>query len=462
MNKRLFPLIFAGLLTASPSAQSANISLGQVVLRGLDKVTGRLSTMTVNVGEKAQFGALDIYVRVCMTHPPEETPENAAFLQVIEKKTEGQLKLFSGWMFSSSPALSAMEHPVYDVWVIKCQGEPVTPPSPAPLILDNPLEMQTVLPKVKIAVDDEETESLSPDAPVENVQGTLSGADAETMLIKIEEEGVSKQPDTLPLPEAQNPQIDAQQGSMQPSLPSAQRPAGEEIEVIEEPIEGNAPILRALPENAVPNVQENVQPVPSETEMNKTEEPSSQISVSDGVYIPPEDRGSADTEAEDDGEDETEDDNIAEIPDGRVLHIVPSAENRQAPQETPSETSAGGIPLANERPVLENNSSAIHSEPETEEYMKNTTENTQENMNGFVSSPVMEKYRNDPVPSYGFDELPQMQPPADSRRSNAQSDTLRSLPAQPILRGEDNLSENEDGYDEDEFQETVTEESTEY
>ena len=74
----------------------------------------------------------------------------------------------------------------------------------------------------------------------------------------------------------------------------------------------------------------------------------------------------------------------------------------------------------------------------------------------------MEKYRNDPVPSYGFDELPQMQPPADSRRSNAQSDTLRSLPAQPILRGEDNLSENEDGYDEDEFQETVTEESTEY
>lgn len=455
MNKRLFPLIFAGLLTASPSAQSANISLGQVVLRGLDKVTGRLSTMTVNVGEKAQFGALDIYVRVCMTRPPEETPENAAFLQVIEKKPEGQLKLFSGWMFSSSPALSAMEHPVYDVWVIKCQGEPVTPPSPAPLILDNPLEMQTVLPKVKIAVDDEETESLLPDAPVENVQGTLSGADAETMLIKIEEEGVTKQPETLPLPEAQNPQIDAQQGSMQPSLPTARMPSAEEIEVIEEPIEGNAPILRALPENALPNVQENVQPVPSETEMNKTEEPSSQISVSDGVYIPPEEG-----ETKDDGEDETEDDNIAEIPDGRVLHIVPSAENRQAPQETSPEVSAGGIPLANERPVLENDSSAAYSEPETEEYMENTTGNVQENTNGFVSSPVMEKYGNDPVPSYGFDELPPMQPPADSQESKA----LRSLPSQPILRDENNLSESgfSNGFNEDEFQETVTEESTEY
>lgn len=455
MNKRLFPLIFAGLLTASPSAQSANISLGQVVLRGLDKVTGRLSTMTVNVGEKAQFGALDIYVRVCMTRPPEETPENAAFLQVIEKKPEGQLKLFSGWMFSSSPALSAMEHPVYDVWVIKCQGEPVTPPSPAPLILDNPLEMQTVLPKVKIAVDDEETESLLPDAPVENVQGTLSGADAETMLIKIEEEGVTKQPETLPLPEAQNPQIDAQQGSMQPSLPTARMPSAEEIEVIEEPIEGNAPILRALPENALPNVQENVQPVSPETEMNKTEEPSSQISVSDGVYIPPEEG-----ETEDDGEDETEDDNIAEIPDGRVLHIVPSAENRQAPQETSPEVSAGGIPLANERPVLENDSPAAYSEPETEEYMENTTGNVQENTNGFVSSPVMEKYRNDPVPSYGFDEWPPMQPPADSQESKA----LRSLPSQPILRDENNLSESgfSNGFNEDEFQETVTEENTEY
>ena len=91
-----------------------DISYGQVVLHGLDKITGRLSTMTVNVGEKSTFGALDVYPRVCYAHPPEETPENAAFLEVVERKEEGQLKLFSGWMFSSSPALSAMEHPVYD------------------------------------------------------------------------------------------------------------------------------------------------------------------------------------------------------------------------------------------------------------------------------------------------------------------------------------------------------------
>ncbi len=151
MKRWLFVLGFSGLLSITTGMSRAeDISLEQVVLRGLDKVTGRLSTMTVNVGEKTVFGALDVYVRVCYTHPPEETPENAAYLDIVENKSEGQLKLFSGWMFSSSPALSAMEHAVYDVWVLKCQGEPVAPPKPVPLVLENPIEVQSVQPKLKI------------------------------------------------------------------------------------------------------------------------------------------------------------------------------------------------------------------------------------------------------------------------------------------------------------------------
>ena len=105
MTKTFQTIGLTALLSISSSlALADDISYSQVVLRGLDKVTGRLSTMTVNVGEKTTFGALDIYTRVCYAHPPEETPENAAFLEVVEKKEEGQLKLFSGWMFSSSPA----------------------------------------------------------------------------------------------------------------------------------------------------------------------------------------------------------------------------------------------------------------------------------------------------------------------------------------------------------------------
>lgn len=137
------------------AAQAEDISYTQVVLRGLDKITGRLSTMTVNVGEKTTFGALDVYARVCYAHPPEETPENAAFLEIVENKEDGQLKLFSGWMFSSSPALSAMDHAVYDVWVMKCQGEQAAPPVPEPLVLDRPLEYKPVAPKLKITWDEE-------------------------------------------------------------------------------------------------------------------------------------------------------------------------------------------------------------------------------------------------------------------------------------------------------------------
>lgn len=156
MKKTALSALFA-LAVFLPSARAADISYSQVVLRGLDKITGRLSTMTVNVGDKTVFGELDVYVRVCYARPPEETPENAAYLDVVENKIEGQLKLFSGWMFSSSPALSAMEHPVYDIWVLRCQGEEITPPKPAPLVLEKPIEALPAVTKVKIKVLPEQT-----------------------------------------------------------------------------------------------------------------------------------------------------------------------------------------------------------------------------------------------------------------------------------------------------------------
>ena len=166
MKKAFLTIGLAGLLSVSfSSVRAEDISYGQVVLRGLDKVTGRLSTMTMNVGEKTTFGALDIYARVCYAHPPEETPENASFLEIVEKKEEGQLKLFSGWMFSSSPALSAMDHAVYDVWVLKCQGDQVAPPAAEPLVLENPIILKPVQPKLKI-IWDEEKQSVEEVMPV--------------------------------------------------------------------------------------------------------------------------------------------------------------------------------------------------------------------------------------------------------------------------------------------------------
>ena len=94
------------------------------VLQGLDKVTARVSTFEVPVGETVRFGTLDIMARACDKRPPEETPESASFLDIWEVRPgEPAVSVFRGWMFASSPALSALEHAVYDVWVVDCANK---------------------------------------------------------------------------------------------------------------------------------------------------------------------------------------------------------------------------------------------------------------------------------------------------------------------------------------------------
>ena len=93
------------------------------VLQGLNKVTARVTTLRVDVGETVAFGTLEVIVRHCDKRPPEETPESAAFLDIWELRPgEPAAGLFRGWMFASSPGLNALEHPVYDVWVLDCEN----------------------------------------------------------------------------------------------------------------------------------------------------------------------------------------------------------------------------------------------------------------------------------------------------------------------------------------------------
>jgi hypothetical protein len=104
-----------------------------VVLRAMDKITARVSTITVPVGGTVAFGSLQITAKACDKHPPEETPEASAFLDVVEEKPgEAPQARFQGWMFASSPALSALEHPVYDLWVLDCTGGEAQPAESAP------------------------------------------------------------------------------------------------------------------------------------------------------------------------------------------------------------------------------------------------------------------------------------------------------------------------------------------
>ena len=131
------PAALAAALARAPAASdaAATIDHGVALLQGLDKVTARISPVRAPLEVPTQFGSLEIVARACRETPPTEPPESAAFLEIRELPPVSDvgappIDLFSGWMFASSPAVSALEHPVYDVWVVDCV-EPVAAPESA-------------------------------------------------------------------------------------------------------------------------------------------------------------------------------------------------------------------------------------------------------------------------------------------------------------------------------------------
>ena len=98
------------------------------VFQGLDKITARIKTFEIKVGIPKKFGILDIDLKKCVYSMPLEEPESIAYIKVLDKSDKYSLikdktSIFEGWIFSSSPALNAMEHPVYDVSLISCKKD---------------------------------------------------------------------------------------------------------------------------------------------------------------------------------------------------------------------------------------------------------------------------------------------------------------------------------------------------
>lgn len=122
MKKNNFLLFILSLLTAAPVLAAPTIDYPMVQIQALDKSTARTTTLKVKVGDTIQYGSLFIKVQACRKSEPLEKPESASFIQVWEVPLHSDKSewVFSGWMFASSPALSAMDHAVYDVWVLDC------------------------------------------------------------------------------------------------------------------------------------------------------------------------------------------------------------------------------------------------------------------------------------------------------------------------------------------------------
>jgi len=156
---------------------------------GLDKITGRIINFDEDIGETVQFGALRVKTDACYTRPATEAANTDAFVEVDEITLQGEVKrIFSGWMFASSPGLHAIEHPVYDIWLTDCKGpettvvsaapaadQPKPAPASSPLAQKRPPAPKQPVPPRPLPPPQQQTQQLPPPPPPQPQGGGLFG-----------------------------------------------------------------------------------------------------------------------------------------------------------------------------------------------------------------------------------------------------------------------------------------------
>lgn len=181
----LFSLAFPAVVSAK------EIKMNTAQMQAMDKITGRVKVIEVPVNSNVEFGTFSILVRDCQTRPPEETPENFAFVDIVDNNTDGsKFNIFRGWMMSSTPALNAVEHPIYDVWLLKCIDTDVDKKT---LLSAEELEIRNNIPK--LAIKEEKTKKGEPTNLLSNLEPSETEVEIETTIettIETEEQIVVK------------------------------------------------------------------------------------------------------------------------------------------------------------------------------------------------------------------------------------------------------------------------------
>ena len=179
--------------------QAADIETNTARMQAMDKITGKVSEIDVPVNAPVRFGSFSVLVRKCVTKTPEETPENTAFVDVVDDyNNQEPVNIFKGWMFSSSPALSAVEHPIYDVWLLKCYNKDnpsVKTLSEEELRLRDEIKMMRINPKIAQKEEaPEETQTSELDAMIKETIASASKLQEDNLssLEKIKEDNPSQ------------------------------------------------------------------------------------------------------------------------------------------------------------------------------------------------------------------------------------------------------------------------------
>ena len=94
------------------------------IMRGLDAITGKVGEFEISVGETHEFGRLSILLSQCRYLPDNPATNSYAYVRIQDKNSTEVV--FDAWMIASAPALSAMDHARYDVWLIRCRTDEVS------------------------------------------------------------------------------------------------------------------------------------------------------------------------------------------------------------------------------------------------------------------------------------------------------------------------------------------------
>ena len=178
------------------SAGAAEISTNIARMQAMDKITGMVRVIDLPVNSEVKYGSFSIVVRSCKTRPPEETPENFAFVDIVDDyKGKNPVNIFRGWMISSSPSLNPVEHPIYDIWLLNCENGKIDPR--LKIMTAEELKARNLIPQVKPQNNAEE-----PD--VENIPDhVLKGEPAPVVVAEPKPKSETSESDTgrKPLPE---------------------------------------------------------------------------------------------------------------------------------------------------------------------------------------------------------------------------------------------------------------------
>ena len=118
-----FTIIFFSFLNFPSNSEESKFLEGKFVeIKILDKVSSKSSLLKIKIGKEKKFKNLIIKSLKCKNSEFDDSPEITAYLQVrdLKNKKNDEVFVFNGWTFSSSPSISLFDHPVYDIWLIKC------------------------------------------------------------------------------------------------------------------------------------------------------------------------------------------------------------------------------------------------------------------------------------------------------------------------------------------------------